>query len=228
MLKDLLRLIFPDFCIHCGTPLVGDEKHLCTHCLIEIPWARQASASENPTELRLTGRIPCQAAATLMTFQKGNVAQSIVHHIKYYGFTSLGTQYGRLLGQELKSSGRFNDIDYIVPVPLHWFKKLRRGYNQSELICEGMAKELGIPVVKRNLRRKKYTQTQTHKNRDERQRNIKDVFSIRNPEQFQGKHILLVDDIITTGATTEGCYQTLKSIPGLRISVAALALVDHA
>lgn len=226
MLKDLLRILFPDLCIHCGTPLVGDEKYLCTHCLTEIAWTHQAAIPNNETELRLAGRIPCQAAATLMTFKKGSVAQSIVHHIKYHSITSLGIQYGRLLGKELKSSGRFNHLDYIVPVPLHWLRKMRRGYNQSELISKGIAQELGIPVVKRNLRRKKYTQTQTHKSRDERQRNMQAVFTVRNPELFQNKHILLVDDIITTGATTESCYQTLQSIANFRISVTALALVE--
>lgn len=228
VIKDLLRLIFPDYCIHCGTPLVGSEKHLCTQCLIEIPWSRHAQFSDNDAELRLAGHIPCQAAATLITFQKGNVAQSIVHHIKYYGYISLGIQYGKLLGQELKDSGRFNNIDYIVPVPLHWFKKIRRGYNQCDYICHGISETLNIPILKGNLKRTKYTRTQTHKNRIERQKNMQSVFAIRHPEQLQGKHILLVDDIITTGATFDGCYQALKSIPDLLISVAAIALVKQA
>lgn len=207
---------------------MGAEDHLCTHCLTEIPWARESHAPNNITEMRLAGRIPFVAGAALMFFRKGNVAQSIVHHIKYHGRTSLAIRYGRLLGQELKKSGRFIDIDYIVPVPLHWFRKLKRGYNQSELICQGISLELGVPLCKHNLWRKRYTQTQTHKNRSQRLQNMQQVFSIRAPKQLQGKHILLVDDIITTGATTDSCYQALKNIPDLRISIATLAVVKQA
>lgn len=227
MLSNLLRILFPDFCIHCGRPLVGDERHLCSDCMINTPWANEAHAKDNSTEMRLAGRFHFVSAASLMHFQKGNVAQSIVHNIKYHGHPSLAVQYGRLLGRELKQSGRFCDIDYIVPVPLHWFRKMRRGYNQSELICIGISKELGVPLAKHYLRRKKYTKTQTHKNRDERQQNMQQVFAVRHPKQLQNKHILLVDDIITTGATTDSCHHALQSIHGLRISVAALALVKQ-
>lgn len=227
ILKDLSRIIFPDFCIHCGVPLVGDEKYLCTNCLLEISWARHAAIQDNETELRLAGHIPCQSGAALMIFQKGHVTQSIIHHIKYHGFISLGLRYGRLLGQELKDTGRFNEIDYIIPVPLHWLKKIRRGYNQSELICQGISQIFGVPILKNNLVRTKYTQTQTNKNRAERQENMQGVFKVRHPEQLKGKHILLIDDIITTGATFDACYQALKHIPDLRISVAALGLVKQ-
>lgn len=227
MFKDLLRIIFPDFCIHCGTPLMGDEDHLCTNCLIDIPWALQASTPDNDTELRLAGRVPCQAAASLMIFHKGSVSQSIVHQIKYHGNTKLGTIYGKLLGQELKKSGRFDDIDFIIPVPLHWFKKLHRGYNQSDYISQGISAVLGTPVLNGNLKRIKYTHTQTKKNRIERQKNMQSVFAIKHPEQLQNKHILITDDIITTGATLDACYQAMKSIPGLRISIASLGLVKQ-
>lgn len=227
MFKDLLRIIFPDLCIHCEKPLVGSEKHLCTHCVTEIPWTNHAAMPNNETEQRLCGRIRCEAAAALMTFAKGNVTQSIAHHIKYYGRTTLATQFGRILGMELKQSGRFENIDFIVPVPLHWFKKIRRGYNQCDYICQGISETLNIPILKGNLKRTKYTHSQTHKNRIERQKNMQSVFAIRHPEQFQGKHILLVDDTITTGSTFDGCYQALKSIPDLHISVAALGLVKQ-
>lgn len=226
-IQDILSLIYPPFCIHCGRPLVGDEKSLCTHCLFDITWARHASYPNNEVEMRLSGQIPFKSASSLMFFSKDSVAQSIVHQIKYYGNTQLGIQYGQLLGFELLKSGRFNDIDYLVPVPLHWWRKMRRGYNQSYLICKGISRAIDVPIVSHNLYRRRYTQTQTHKNRIERLDNMQSVFAVHRPKQFKDKHILLVDDIITTGATTNSCYQALASIPGLTISVACLGIVQR-
>ncbi len=227
MLRDLLHIFFPALCIHCGTPLVGNERHLCTHCLSEIPWTHQASQPNNMAEVRLTGRIPITAAASLMAFKKKTVTQSIVHAIKYQGNIHLAKQFGHILGNELRTSGRFADIDYIVPVPLHWWRRLRRGYNQSQLICEAMSEVMGTPVSSRNLYRRKYTSSQTRKNRADRLDNMRGVFAVRRPQQFENKHILLIDDILTTGSTTEGCYQALSPIAGLRISVATLAITSH-
>ncbi len=225
-LHELLQLIFPDVCCYCGEPLVGDERHLCTHCLAQIPWARHAFFPGNEVEQRLVGRIPCQAGAALLLFRQGNIAQTIVHQIKYEGNLAMAKQYGRLLGAELQSSGRFGDIDCLVPVPLHRRRKRQRGYNQSELLCEAMAEIMHRPVVTDNLYRQRYTDTQTHKDRQARMDNMKEVFAVRHPEYFENKHILLVDDIITTGATTENCYHALCAVPNLRISIASLAVTS--
>lgn len=227
MLRPLLHLFFPALCIHCGQPLVGSESHLCTHCLTEIPWTHHAAHPDNTAEMRLAGRIPTEASAALMTFRKGNVAQSIVHQIKYHGSAQLAAQFGHLLGQEILASGRFNDIDLIVPVPLHWWRQLRRGYNQSRLICEAVSETIGKPVSSGNLYRKKYTTSQTHKNRLNRLNNMQGVFAVKKPQYFEDKHILLIDDILTTGATTEACYLAMSTIPGLRISVAALVITGQ-
>lgn len=224
MFSDLLRIIFPSTCFHCGELLVGSEQHICTHCISAITWNNHAAQRNNITELRLASKMPIQAAASLMLFKKGNVVQSILHLIKYHGRTSMGLQFGRILGEELKSSNRFDDIDYIVPVPLHWWKKIRRGYNQSHIICQGISEVMEKPIVYNNLYRHKYTSTQTHKNKEERQANMQSVFSIHNTTQFEGKHILIVDDIITTGATLHGCYQAMAQIPNLKVSAAALAI----
>lgn len=227
VLHDLLLIIFPATCCHCGTLLVGSERHLCTHCLSNIAWASSAAHPNNESEQRLSGIIPIQAAATLLFFKKGSVAQTIIHQIKYHGNTQMAKQYGHLLGQEICSSGRFSDIDYIIPVPLHWWRKMRRGYNQSELLCQAISDITHTPVISRNLYRRRYTQSQTHRGRIGRFQNMRNVFDVRNPHQLEGKHILLVDDILTTGATTESCYRVLSSIPGLRISVATLAIASH-
>ena len=142
IVRDILRLIFPDLCYHCGEPLVGDERNLCTLCLSKIPWTHNASHPDNDTELRLVGRIPVVAAASLLQFHKGNVTQSIVHQIKYHGNTQLAHQFGMILGEELKASHRFDDIDIVAPVPLHWWRRMRRGYNQSQILAAEVAKVL--------------------------------------------------------------------------------------
>lgn len=224
-LLDLWRIFLPHLCIHCREPLVGDEGDLCTCCMSQISWLQSNTDEDNIVEQRLAGYIPFESAATLMAFKKGSVVQSIVHHIKYYHNTRLAEQYGRLLGEMLVNSGRFNDIDCLVPVPLHPLKHLRRGYNQSQLLCEAIAHIMHLPVESHCLYRRRYTQSQTRKNHQERQENMRGVFSVRHPDRLEGRHILLVDDIITTGATTSSCYDALKTIPGLRISVAALAVV---
>lgn len=211
-------------CCHCGDVLVGDERDLCTSCMSRMPWARLAAVPDNDVEQRLAGRVPCLSAAALLLFRRGNVAQTVVHQIKYADNLRLAKQFGRLLGEELLDSGRFDEVDCIVPVPLHPLRKLKRGYNQSELLCRAISSVLNKPVVVNNLIRKRYTDSQTHKNRMDRMDNMADVFAVRHPERFENKHLLLVDDIITTGATTESCYAALRNIPGLRISVASLAV----
>ena len=226
-LHDLWRILMPHICIHCGEPLVGDEQDLCTRCLMETAWRDTDTADDNTIGQRLAGRIPFEAAAALMAFRKDTVVQSIVHNIKYYHNTRLANQYGRLLGEMLVASGRFAAVDCLVPVPLHPLKHLRRGYNQSQLLCEAIARVMHLPIESHCLYRRHYTQSQTHKNHQERQDNMQGVFALRHPERLADKHILLVDDIVTTGATTTACYDALRTIPNLRISIAALAVVAN-
>jgi len=223
-LHDLWRILLPHLCIHCGDPLVGDEQDLCTLCLTQTAWLRSDTAEDNTIEQRLAGLIPFEAAAALLAFRKDSVVQSILHNIKYYHNTRLAAQYGRLLGEMLVASGRFGEVDCLVPVPLHPLKHLRRGYNQSQLLCEAIAAVMHLPVESRCLYRRRYTQSQTRKNHQERQDNMQGVFAMRRPARLAGKHILLVDDIVTTGATTSACCDVLLTLPGVRISIAALAV----
>ena len=226
MFRDFVRIIFPDFCCHCNEPLVGDERFLCTRCMSKIPWSNGAGLPDNETEHRLAGQIPLEAAASLLYFHKGNVAQSIIHQIKYHGNTQL-RQYGHLLGNVLKESGRFDTIDYIVPVPLHWWRRLQRGYNQSQLLALAVSEVMDVPVADKNLYRHRYTSSQTHKNRQQRTSNVSSAFRLRHPAQFTGKHLLLIDDVITTGATIEACCHALKSVPDLKISITSLAVTSQ-
>lgn len=225
--KEIYRLIYPATCYCCGTPLVGDERMICTQCMAHIPYSYQISITDNLTEQRLGGRIPLEAGGSLLLYKKGLSSQTILHQIKYYGNTRLAKFMGRQLGTEILQSKRFDDIDIIVPVPLHWRRKWERGYNQSEIIAKGIAQILKKPIINNALYRKHYTQTQTHKNREERYHNMQGVFATRHTELLKGKHILLVDDVITTGTTSEACCIALKGIPGLRISVVSLAIVHN-
>ncbi|MCQ2298234.1 MAG: double zinc ribbon domain-containing protein [Bacteroidales bacterium] len=223
-LRDILRILFPPTCYHCGKELVSGERYLCMDCQLNLPITHNAHILGNETELRVGGRIPVEAGASLLYYQKGMVSRELLHHIKYYGHYKMATDYGAMLGIELSKSGRFEQVDYLVPVPLHWYKKWQRGYNQSEYICKGIQKHFERPICSDVLYRKRYTRTQTHKSHEKRMDNMADVFGVRNNSKLENKHILLVDDVITSGATTDACWSALKTTPGIHISIASLAI----
>lgn len=223
-INDFIRLFFPRNCIVCGTPLVDGEEELCTACLLSLPEVHTANSDENLVERRLRGRVPVQHATALLVFHRKNSTQTILHQIKYSSNQKLAHIMGRQLGLHIARSGQFDDVDIIVPVPLHRRKERQRGYNQSLLLCRGLAQTFERPIADGILVRTRHTESQTHKNRIERLENMKGVFAVTDPKALQGKHILLVDDVITTGATTEACWAALSSVDGLRVSIAALAV----
>lgn len=221
---EFIRLIFPSTCCSCGRALVGDERHLCSHCLLHLPYAHFSSAPDNFVERHFIGRVPIQSATTLLVFRQANITQHIIHEIKYYGNRALAHQMGRMLGAELMASGRFATVDGILPIPLHRRRLRQRGYNQSELISQGIAETFGRPVVNDQMERTRYTDTQTHRDRPSRIENMEDVFRVKHPEQLEGRHLLLVDDVITSGATIESCWRVLSAIPDIKVSVASLSM----
>lgn len=225
-LRDIAQLFFPPTCCGCGSLLVGDEKYLCGDCLLHLPETIQAALPDNTTEQRLVGYYPFEAAYSHLFFTKKSITQHILHQIKYKGNTQLAIFMGRQMGMALRDSHRFDRIDIIVPVPLHRRRKRRRGYNQSELLTQGIAQVFPHPIMEGNLVRSTHTHTQTNKNRQERLDNMKGVFRILNPKEFEGKHILLVDDVLTTGATTGACADALLRVPGVTISIATLAIAS--
>ena len=226
-LRELADILFPRHCAHCGQPLVGDERYLCTHCWLQLPYTYNAAVSDNETEQHFQAHREVVAAMSLLHYRPNTASRDIIHNIKYYGARKLALSMGKMIGEHLVDSGRFDSVDLLVPVPLHPRRERHRGYNQSELLCRGIAKVMQRPVSTGNLIRTVNTESQTHKSPDERKENVKGVFRVRKPEKYRQKHILLVDDVVTTGSTTAACCDALREAGVSHISIASLALASY-
>lgn len=226
-ISDFFGLLFPRKCCICGATLVEFEKSICSGCLLDLPLADTAKNKNNNVEQRFFGRIPIEAATAMLNFKHGNKVQTLLHQIKYAGNEEAAITMGRQLGIWITQCGRFDDVNILVPVPLHRSKERKRGYNQSMLLCKGIIQTFQRPISNDNLIRIKKTDSQTNKNREERLNNMEGVFYLRDEKAFENKHILLVDDVITTGATTEACYMAMEKVEGLKISIASLAVAGY-
>lgn len=226
LLADLLSLLFPNLCCGCGTYLYQGETLLCTKCLYHLPYTDHHLHAENIAAKQLWGRLPCHAVMALLYFKKGSRTQNIIHSLKYKGRQDLGVKLGHMIAEKLLMNTAYRKVDLVIPVPLHPAKERLRGYNQSRCIAEGIASELGVQVNTTSLLRKKFTGTQTKKGRYHRSENMRAVFSIADPDAITGKHILLVDDIITTGATLEACGIALLTANIATLSIAAVAFAE--
>lgn len=220
---DFLSLLYPRICVCCGNSLWKHEKVVCGACLFRLPRTRHHENPDNPVMGMFTGRIPVESAASFLLFSKGNSVQRLVHHLKYKGRKDVGIWLGEEYGRELVSSPHFQGIGAIVPVPLHKKKLMKRGYNQSGQFAEGLSATMQVPVENHLLVRDKATLTQTRKSRYDRWKNVEEVFSLVRPERYKNTHLLLVDDVVTTGSTLEACIALLRTIPGVRVSVATIA-----
>jgi ComF family protein len=220
---DFINLIFPRICAACGNSLWKHEDTICQSCEFHLPKTNFHFSPDNPVTRLFRGRVEIYSGAAFLSFNKGNKVQALVHQLKYKGRKDIGVFLGNLYGQTLKYAPGFNDADVIVPVPLHKKKYMKRGYNQSEQFGIGLSKAMHIPVNRHLLLRLKATESQTRKSRFRRYQNVREIFQVSQPEMWAGKHILLVDDVITTGATLESCIETLQVIPQVRISVASIA-----
>jgi ComF family protein len=226
LLGDLFGLLFPDLCCGCGNYLYHAETQLCTVCLHQLPYTDHHLHAENKAARQLWGRLPCNAVLSLLYFKKGSRTQSIIHHLKYKGRKDLGLKLGNMIAQKLLMSPAYDDIDLIIPVPLHLSRERRRGYNQSLCIAEGIAAVLKVPVNTNSLIRKKGTASQTKKGRYNRFENMQQVFSIADMQILRDKHILLVDDVMTTGATLEACGIVLFENHISKLSMATVAFAE--
>lgn len=226
-LQSILNALFPSSCACCNEVLVQGERQICLNCLSDLTYTLYSGHNDNHTERMLTNRLPFQHATSLLVFHQGNTVQKVIHAMKFHGNSELCLLMGRQMGLDLMLSGRFDDIDLLVPVPLHWRRRMQRGYNQSELLCRGIAEITGRPVSTHTLRRHRYTHQQSMQASVDREENVKDAFSIRHPEKFEGRHILLVDDVLTTGATLGSCGEALKHVKNLKISIATLSIAGQ-
>lgn len=219
----LVHLVFPRTCLLCDTELQPQERCMCRKCIHKLPYTKYENLENNPVDQLFWGKVRVEKAMALLFFRKGERPQKILHHIKYRHATDLGIGMGELIGKRLMGANFINPIDVVIPIPLHPRRLKHRGYNQSELIAQGICRVSGLPLLPKAIERSINTETQTHKNRFERHLNVHRIFAVPNPKQLEGKHILLIDDVVTTGATLEACINQLGLIPGTRVSVAALA-----
>ncbi|MFI5172413.1 MAG: ComF family protein [Chitinophagales bacterium] len=220
---DLRDIIYPDLCLACSEPLKRHEKVLCIKCQLELPKTDHVEYVENPVAKKFWGKVQIEYAMALYHFHKSSRIQQLMHELKYKGRKDVGTRLGNLLGFHVKQYKLFTTVDYITSVPLHKDKQIKRGYNQSSIIGEGLSEILLKPFNGNLLRRKLFTETQTKKSRIERWDNVKDIFEIANAAMIANKHILIVDDVITTGSTLEACAVEIKKIEGSMVSIAAIA-----
>lgn len=223
LLYYLTELIFPRLCVTCGDKLIEQEKWICLHCLHHIPRTNYHLQPENKVAQLFYGRVRIEFATSFFLFTKGSKYQTLIHDLKYKGMKELGAEMGKHFAIDLMQSDDFSSIDLICPVPLHPKREKKRGYNQSWWIALGMASQMHKPVSMGNLIRVTATETQTRKSRFERWQNVEGIFALTHPEAYAGKHILLVDDVVTTGATIEACAQTILSKTDARVSIATLA-----
>jgi len=220
---DFLSLLFPRICYGCGNHLLRNEKIICTECYVVIPRTNYHNLKGNPVEQLFWGRCLIESAAAFSFYNKGSRIRNLIHNMKYKGIKEIGSELGRIYGLSLKSSGFTNGIDIIVPIPLHPAKKRSRGFNQSELISEGLAEATGLPVNTTAIGRAVASSTQTKRSRYERWINVEGIFVVNDPDSLKGKHLLLIDDVITTGSTMESCVNEILKTEGVKVSVAALA-----
>jgi competence protein ComFC len=223
-LSSFFNLFYPSVCAACGERLVIQEKVICTHCLVDMPRTNFHHQADNPVSQLFWGRARIENASALFRFQKGSRFQELLHLLKYKGRQDVGIELGRQLGFELKKSDLYKSVEIVIPVPLHPKREKKRGYNQAECISIGMAESMEIKLHVGNLIRNIATETQTKKSRIERWKNVNSIFTVKDPDLLKNKNVIIVDDVVTTGATLEACAQTLLGIDGIKVSIAALAM----
>jgi len=223
MLSQLLNFFYPNSCISCGRVLYSGENFFCLHCYYSFPETRYHEFKKSPLSLLFLGRVSVENIGTFLFYKKGNIVQRVLHHLKYKGMKELGEFLGAIYGAQLIKEKKWQNVDVILPVPLHRKKEKKRGYNQSEWIAKGLSCSMKVPYNKELLIRSEFTETQTKKNRFHRWQNVKEVFQLTNREALKNKHVLICDDVLTTGATLEAAIQQLVSVQNIKISVVALA-----
>lgn len=225
LLVSLTDLVYPRVCPSCDISLPPGTTDICLSCRIKLPFTDFHTYPDNPVARAFWGKVPVEAATSLLHFQKGGRVQEIMHQLKYRHRQDLGEMMGKLLARQLKGHPVFDTIDHVIPVPLHPRKQHLRGYNQSEAVARGFCMVHPASMVKA-LRRNRFTATQTKKNRWQRWKNVEGKFSVRTDMNLDHTHVLLIDDVLTTGATMESCIVSLHSGYRVKVSVATVAYAE--
>lgn len=223
MLQHILHLLYPNLCLNCNKSLVQTERYLCLICQLNLPETNDHLVKENSVEKTMWGRIPFERAFSFLYFNQKGVTQRLLHELKYRGNEELAVYLGEIYAARIKQTAQNHGIDAIVAVPLHASRLKKRGYNQSFAFAEGIAKGLAIENLSSAVERRKATDTQTKKSRAERWKNVSSIFCVTQANLLQQKHILLVDDVITTGATIESCGQEIIKAVDCTLSIASIA-----
>jgi len=219
----LLNFFYPRTCISCGKVLFSHELFLCLHCLNNLPETQYHEFEDSPLSLLFRGRVQVENVGAFLFYKKGNQVQKILHYLKYHGGKEIGSFLANIYGTQLRQHEKWKTIDMIIPIPLHKKKERKRGYNQSEWIAKGLGDGMKIPFHTNILIRSEFTETQTKKNRFHRWENVKEVFQLTEQDALKNKHILICDDVLTTGATIEAAINKLEVVSSVKISVATLA-----
>jgi len=221
--SDFTSLFFPEYCLGCSGGLIKGEDILCTRCILELPRTGYQFNSENPVKEKFLGRLPVKYANAFLKFRKTGIVQHLLHQLKYNNHPEVGRKLGQFFGKEMNDAALANEFDIIIPMPLHSARQMKRGYNQSTLFAEGLMNSLGVPYNDSAVVRQVNTSTQTRKNKMERWENVSKAFMVKDSAVIKNKRVLLVDDIITTGASIEACGQELFNHECKELSIACIA-----
>ncbi len=217
------ELFFPPICTSCGNHLFKHETLICQMCLRHLPRTYfEKHPYENQVSIIMWGRCKVECAFSLFYYRKGERVQHLLHEVKYRGNQKLGFELGRQLGKVIRQEAEI-ELDAIIPIPLHPRKRKMRGFNQAEVISEGLSEILGVSLNTSDVYRNTHTASQTRKGRFERWQNVENIFGVDKAHQLTGKHLLIVDDVITTGSTMEACINQLTAIDGVKVSIATIA-----
>lgn len=223
MLSSLLHLIFPKNCHSCGNAITDKLENICLNCRNELPYTYASAKSRESLEKLFRGRIQLQKIAAFLKFEKGGKVQQLIHRMKYQDQKEIGHTLGEMAAAMLKEENFFENIDLLIPIPIHPFKERRRGYNQSQYIAEGVEMASGVKLDSTSVKKSIHTDSQTRKEKFKRWENVSASFEVIHEKELQGKHLLLIDDVITTGATIEACAAELQKIKGVKISILSMA-----
>ncbi len=226
MLRDILYLFYPLYCAACDNPLNKNERLLCTNCRHVLPLGNYHNVNAKKIEKVFYGRVKIENATSLFVFQKDGLVQNLIHNLKYRGKEEISNELGKWLGHELQQLKEYQSIDAVIPVPIHKKRLKERGYNQVEKFGIEIAKKLQADYHDSILKKISYNKKQSKHGKLNRWTNTVETFGIQNESLLYNKHILIVDDIVTTGATIESCINVLKHIPNIKISIATMALTE--